>query len=194
MAWSWNRKSLAVAICGVAATVLFGVAAWIYDASDEPAAGTTQTQTGGSGNTQIENNGVINNNAQEFAEGSKGQSREEILQAAEKYKGVPPPPGGVAPYLVVASGNLFVRDSPKSDGKQIGAAWHNTLVYAGCSVESDFDPILDDEMKGEWVKVRWPTLKPSRDMLVGQPSDPLQGWVYRGRIVPAGHNGNLPSC
>lgn len=198
MAWSWDKKHITVAIAGVSATVLFGVVACVSsDKPDKPTGGDSQVQSGSS-NTQVQGGGqvagTINNYADDFKRDAAGLSLEDANKKAEKYKDKPPPAGDMAQYLVVAPGNLYVRDTPDVKGKHIGAAYHEAIVYAGCSVQNDFDAVLTDEVDGLWIKIHWPTLKPSNDMLASQPSDPLQGWVYGGLVVPAGHNGKIPTC
>ncbi|MEU1884848.1 hypothetical protein [Micromonospora sp. WMMD987] len=196
MAWSWNRKNLAVAVCGVAATVVFGVQACL-DSGEDEGAGNSQSQHGGTNNKQAQGGGQaadVINNANIFQQGARDLTREEALQQAGKYADVPPPAGDIAPYLVVAPGHLFVRTSPDTDGRRVGAAWDKTLVYAGCTTTTDFDPVLDDEVPAVWIKIHWPRLDPGDDMRSSQPSDPLQGWVYAGRLVPAGHNGRIRTC
>lgn len=196
MAWSWNRRHLTVAIVGVVVSVIFGLLACLPSGDATPP-GDSQVQEGGTGNKQAQNGGQVAdviNNANIFQGDAKDLSLDEALQRAEKFNAVPPPAGDIAPYLVVAPGHLFVRTSAAADGRRAGAAWDKTLVYAGCSVTSDFDPVLDDDVKGVWIKIRWPRLDPGDDMRSSQPSDPLQGWIYGGRVVPAGHNGQLRTC
>ncbi|WP_420116151.1 hypothetical protein [Micromonospora sp.] len=196
MAWSWNRKNLTVAICGVLATVVFGVVACLQSGQGG-GHGDSQSQTGGTGNKQAQNGGQaadVINNANIFQNGARELTREEALERAERYADVPPPPGDLAPYLVVAPGHLFVRTSPEAGGRRAGAAWDKTLVYAGCSMTTSFDPVLDDEVAGVWIKIRWPRLDPGDDMRSSQSSDPLQGWAYAGRLVPAGHSGRIRTC
>jgi hypothetical protein len=187
---------VAVAIVGVIVAAVFGLVAW-QQGSDDDKGGQNQTQ-GGSSNTQVQNKGSgdIVINANEFQQEAKKEDLDynELMAKAAEFKSQLPPTGDVAPYLVAAPGNLFVRNSPSKAGQRIGAAWDKTLVYAGCQSSADFDPVLDDTIGAVWIKIRWPDLNLGDDMKASQPSNPLQGWVYAGRVVPAGHNGGIPAC
>jgi hypothetical protein len=125
-----------------------------------------------------------------------GASDAEVRKAAAGFAGTPPPGDGPAPFRVVDTEEkgLKVRTTPDLAGIQIGSAANGTTVWADCAAETGFDPELRDGAGPRWLHVRWPDTKPGTTFRNSDPANPLQGWVYAGFTVPAGHNGQIRPC
>jgi hypothetical protein len=91
---------------------------------------------------------------------------------------------------------LKVRSGPGMDGHQIGSLGNRQTLWAECDVHSGFNPLRGDPQDAgdRWLKIHWPSTEPERDVRTSDVSDPVQGWVYAGLVVPNGHNGQLPAC
>jgi hypothetical protein len=64
---------------------------------------------------------------------------------------------------------------------------HGRVGRPRAGVELRSDPSLDTGPR--WLKIRWPNKTPGGQFFNSEPGAPAQGWVHRGFVVPAGHNG-----
>ncbi|MEU4396778.1 hypothetical protein [Kribbella sp. NPDC023855] len=108
------------------------------------------------------------------------------------------PPTGNGPYLFVvidtADLGLKVRSGPRAKDQQIGTSANRTVVWADCEQKSDFDPDPSLDTGPRWLKIHWPNKTPGGQFFNSEPGAPAQGWVHRGYVIPAGHNGNIKPC
>jgi hypothetical protein len=120
---------------------------------------------------------------------------EELREASKKYVNPPSGPGPWAFDVIdTRDVGLIVRSTPGRDGEQVGTAQNRATLWVECQVVSDFDPILSDPYAA-WFKVRWPGDRPGvATPMNSSPGAPHSGYVYSRYAIPAGHNGDVPSC
>jgi hypothetical protein len=182
----------------IVAAVIGAITIWLMSQQADPLApAPAQPQESrGQGGTINGNGNVVTNTYSEFQQQAPpGASIEQLQRAAEKYADVPPPSSPAA-FRVVNTGDmgLKVRTSGATDGVQIGSAAQDAVVWVNCRATTDFDPVLDDQTGASWFLIRWPSTVPGSSFRNSEPGGPAQGWIYAGYTLPAGHNGQVPSC
>lgn len=107
-----------------------------------------------------------------------------------------PPAKGPYQYVVVGTSDLGlkVRTGPDLYDSQIGSAGNRSIVWAECQKRSGFDADPSMKVGPVWLKIHWPSNTPGTQFANSEPKNPVQGWVFRGYAIPAGHNGNIPAC
>jgi hypothetical protein len=197
---SKTLKWTAVGSIGTVLAIVVSVVLWASAASSSSPGQDPSGQTvnqGGQNNNQYVNNGSgsITVTASQFAQQMSGKTRAEAEALAQKYAEVPPPVPGPAPFTIVdAPHGVFIRSSGRADGRHVGAVTNNVTVWADCRAKTDFDPDPTDDTGPEWLRIRWHTDKTNDSLAAPQPTGPYAAWVYAGLTVPAGHNGQIPTC
>lgn len=126
-----------------------------------------------------------------------GQSVDAILRAdARRFVNVPPTGQGPWPFAVVGTFDvgLKVRSTNAADGKGLGGLAPHHIAWAVCQHRSAFDPDPTTGTGPIWLKVKWEQQEPSTAFFDSDPSATATAWVYRGFLIPVGHNGNIPDC
>jgi hypothetical protein len=184
------RQTLLWTILGVIACIVGVAVAVMSDGvPTAPASGTQSAHISGNNNTV--------NNFQEFEQKLGGQTDEaRVRAAAREFVDVPPGAEGPWPFVVAGVGDvgLIVRTSGERSGRQIGSAGNGATVWAQCLLDTGFNPSGTNRQGSSWAMIRWPNRVPVRTFFNSAPTDPAQGWVYVGYLVPAGHNGHIPDC
>jgi len=189
-AMQWTAAGVVVATAAIVIPILF------REPSPELPGGQSGTQSGGNITGNNNDNNVFKN-YQIFQEGlSSDANAEQVRQRAKRFSNVKPVPPGPWPFSVVDVGDLGlkIRSSGTKGGQQIGSAAENTAVWADCVLLTDFTPPAENMVGPRWIRIRWPNNVPTRAYFNSEPSNPFEGWAYAGNLVPAGHNGEIPSC
>jgi hypothetical protein len=75
----------------------------------------------------------------------------------------------------------------------IGLAQDYEPLYAVCQQQSDYNG--GDNQGNKWLKVKWPNHTPApHSIFQSSPTDQYEGWVLSAYTMPAGHNGDIPTC
>lgn len=112
-----------------------------------------------------------------------------------KLSTAPPPDKGPYQYVVVDTGKLGlkVRTGPELNDEQFGSAGNRSILWAECQLRSNFNADPSMKVGPVWLKIHWPNTTGTQ-WANSQPKDPAQAWVFAGYVVPAGHNGTIPTC
>lgn len=193
----YNKKMLTWTVVAASAAVAGVVWALVVFAFDNDATAPSQSQSGSQGTTINGDNNSVANYQLFQQQLPDNPSDQQIRDAARRFASEPPKPPGPYAYIVVGVGSdgLIVRTTGGKSGRQIGTAVQETAVWVDCRSDTGFDPGAGDTEGGSvWLRIRWPSVKETTAFLKSQPSDPSVGWIYSGYVVPAGHNGQVPTC
>lgn len=187
-AMQWTAAGVVVAAAAIVIQILFR-----EPSSPEMRDGQSGTQSGGN----ITGNNNVVSNFQTFQQGlGSDANAEHVRQRAKKFSSIKPIPPGPWPFRVVDVGDLglIIRSSGTKSGQQIGSAAEDTAVWADCALLTDFTPPAENMVGPRWIRIKWPNNVPMRTFFNSEPSSSFEGWAYAGNLVPAGHNGEIPSC
>ena len=193
-AMQWTAAGVVVTTATIVIPILFS--AIVITILSRLPGGQSGTQSGGNITGNNNDNNVFKN-YQIFQEGlSSDANAEQVRQRAKRFSNVKPVPPGPWPFSVIDVGDLGlkIRSSGTKGGQQIGSAAENTAVWADCVLLTDFTPPAENMVGPRWIRIRWPNNVPTRAYFTSEPSNPFEGWAYAGNLVPAGHNGEIPSC
>ena len=191
--WPRERKILWWTAAGVVLALLGVWLAWAHDREND----SPQINIRGSGNIQVNGDDATINNYQDFQKRLQpGWDAERAKAVAATFADVNPQGSGPWPFIVTDTGmlGLKIRSSGELSGRQIGSAANGETVWVDCMAMTSFTPPGGDNVGPKWAKIRWPNRKDESSFLHSSPSDRHKGWGYSGNLVPAGHNGKIPSC
>lgn len=178
-------------IAGIAAVVavLVAVAAWQWPRGEgqsgkiDGAGQICQSKTGNVDCRQYPTEGI--------------RSEEQAIESSRSHMNDPPPATGPWPFTVVNTGTqgLKVRSTNTVEGVQLGALPNLNTAWAECQTDSPFDPVPNDEGGAKWLRIKWDQqTQDDKNYYESQPDAKATGWIYRGLVVPLGHNGTIPQC
>lgn len=197
-----SRLARNLKIAAAATALLAAIAAVV--AAVRPSSADDKANTTGSYNTGSYNSGGINCTAS--GSGATAHCVEQLMaddtltdpqfrREMANLSTAAPAAQGPYEYVVVDTGKLGlkVRTGPEATDEQFGSAANRSIIWAECQMRSAFD--ADPSMKAGpvWLKIHWPSTTGTQ-WANSQPKDPVQGWVFAGYVIPAGHNGRVPAC
>jgi hypothetical protein len=196
-----NGRVWAIAVG--AFTIIGAVAALLALLPREPTTSITTGDQPGCIVTGSNNTCGIAERAEEVA--TNAPSPQQLKERVAAFSQSPPEAPGPWPYLVYntfneASGTDFglsVKATPDGPGGQIGSTASGGIVYGECIATSMYDPEqgrADVDFGPHWLRIRWPSNTPETEFAASSPSDPFQGYVYLGYVLPFTHNGEIPAC
>jgi hypothetical protein len=191
---SMSRKQLRIAQVAAVATVVAasaGVANLVL-----PSGGSSNRADAGSAVIDGSGNEVTVEYYEHFVEEAEGTSdHEEVRALAAEFSDVEPTGEGPWPFWVVVSPDgLQVRSTGTQEGDQVGSVTNGSTVWADCVATTEFDPGAQSNVGPSWLRIRWPSDEPGTTFANSTPTAPFSAFVYRGYVVPAGHNGAIPAC
>jgi hypothetical protein len=192
--FSRGVKLGAAAVTAIAA-LLGSIAA--FGGHDEPPAPQTngnQSNVGGDGCTATGQNSQCSVEVKRVLD-DETLTDPDFRKELAKVSTAAPPAVGPYQFVVVETGKigLKVRSGPGAKDEQIGSTGNRSIVWAECQQTSDFNADPSMNIGPIWVKIHWPATT-GTGFANSQPKDPANGWVFRGYLVAAGHNGNIPAC
>ncbi len=205
---SRSAVKIGLVLTGIAAVgTLLGGLAGVLPGQGEPSSATEASGSGtntnaGSNSVNADNGGIgvggDNTGCIQVADCvlpfNPAAADDKIVKAIRRDKD----PQGKGPWafnvLQDQGDGLFVRTGSEQADQRIGLATHASLVWVDCVTTSDFDADPSRKVGPTWYRGRWPSTTPSEVAMVGQPSNPSQGYAFKGYLAPNGHNGKVPQC
>ncbi|MDT0349526.1 hypothetical protein [Pseudonocardia charpentierae] len=213
--WRLNRWMLVVSVIGVVVALVFGSCGGpptsqqsVSRSGNNANQGGTQIvnqDTGSQDNGNNINCGHVEANAHctvqiQDAVGrlststpNDGQFKAELA----KQSTTAPSGDGPWPFVVVDTGpeGLFARSSADVAANRLGYTTNRSIVWADCVQKSAFTPPNPiNDVGPVWLRVHWKNDAPSKAALMSDPGDAEAAYMYRGLVVPYGHNGAIPAC
>ncbi|MFI5734871.1 hypothetical protein ACIA49_32460 [Kribbella sp. NPDC051587] len=172
-------------------TLIGGVAAFVKH-DDGPA---NSDNTGTVGNNGCNINGDQSSCTVQQIMGDETLTDPEFRKEMAKASTAAPAGAGPYQFVVVDTGKLglMVRTGPEADDEQFGSVGNRGIVWADCQQRSSFNGDPSMGVGPVWLKIHWPQTT-GKEFANSQPKDPARGWVFRGYVIPAGHNGKIPNC